>query len=94
MGVISARIPEDLEKELEEYVKEEKLEKSVAVRKLLSTAIAEWRRNRALKLLSDGKVSFLRAVEISGLDAWSFAEFIEEKKIPWIKTENVLKDLE
>ena len=46
MGVISARIPEDLERELEEYVKEEKLEKSVAVRKLISTAIAEWKKER------------------------------------------------
>lgn len=50
MPVISARITEELETEIEEHIKEDGLEKSVAVRKLISSAIKEWRKEKASKM--------------------------------------------
>jgi predicted HTH domain antitoxin len=94
MPVISARIPDELEKEINEFVREEGLEKSVAIRKLLSISIAEWKKEKALRLLAEGKVSFLRAAEISGMDVWDFTNLVKEKKLTWIRNEGVLRDSE
>jgi predicted HTH domain antitoxin len=91
MGTVSARLPEELEKELEEYVEEEGLERSVAVRKLLSESLDEWKRERALSLLEDGEVSFSRAAEMSEMDIWSFAEYVDEGVV-WV--EDAEEDLE
>lgn len=49
---ISARIPEDIFQELESFMKEESLEKSASIRKLLSEGLHHWKEERALKLLS------------------------------------------
>ena len=50
MPTISARVPEDLEAELEAYLEAERLDRSTAVRKLLSEGLDEWRRERARTL--------------------------------------------
>jgi predicted HTH domain antitoxin len=92
MGTVSARLPDELEDELDEYVEEEGLERSVAVRKLLSEGLDEWKRERALSLLEDGEVSFSRAAEMSGTDIWSFAEYVEDEGVVWV--EDTEEDLE
>ncbi|MFO7966495.1 MAG: UPF0175 family protein [Archaeoglobaceae archaeon] len=92
--MISARIAKDLEKDIQEFVAEEGLERSVAVRKLLSIAVKEWKKEKAVKKLGEGKISFLKAAEIADMNPWDFAELIKDRKITWIKDERVLKDLE
>ncbi len=94
MPVISARIAKDLEKDIQEFVAEEELERSVAIRKLLSIAVKEWKKEKAVKKLAEGKISFLKAAGIAGMNVWDFAELIKDRKITWIKDERVLKDLE
>lgn len=91
---ITARIPQELEKELENYMTIEHLEKSVAVRRLLYKSLQEWREKHALKLLEEGKVSLLKAAKIAGMDIWSFMEKIKEAKIKWVSEEGIDKDLE
>mgnify|MGYP002760358511 FL=1 len=94
MGTVSARLPDDLEEELEEYVEEEELERSVAVRKLLSRSLDEWKLERAVSLLERGEVSFNRAVEIAGTDAWSFADHLGEREVVWVDdAEGEIEDL-
>lgn len=92
MGTVSARLPDDLEKELDRYVEEEGLERSVAVRKLLSESLDDWKLERAVSLLEQGEVSFSRAVEIAETDVWSFSEYLEEKDVVWV--EDAEEDLE
>jgi len=41
-------VPDELEAELEAYLDEENLDRSTAVRKLLTEGLDEWRRDRAL----------------------------------------------
>jgi metal-responsive CopG/Arc/MetJ family transcriptional regulator len=41
MGTISTRVPDELEAELEAYLEDEKLDRSTAVRKLLSGGLEE-----------------------------------------------------
>jgi len=61
---VSARIPEEIFKELKTFMKEESLEKSASIRKLLSEGLQHWKEQRALESLKEGKVTFLKAAEI------------------------------
>ena len=92
---ISARIPEDVQKELETFMKEESLEKSASIRKLLAEGLQQWKEKRALKFLEEGKVTFLKAAEISGISVWELADIVRERGIVWIKSEKyITKDIE
>jgi len=90
---ITARIPEGLEKELERYMKTERLEKSAAIRKLLYVSLQEWRVEQALKLLGDGKITLLKAAEFAGIDIWELIAKIKEKKVRWVSDELIEHDL-
>jgi len=89
---ISARIPEDVFQELETFMKEESLEKSASIRKLLSEGLHHWKEERALKLLEEGKVSFLKAAQMSGISIWDLADIVRENGVVWIKSEKYLAD--
>lgn len=92
---LSVRIAEDLEQELEEFIKDEDLDKSVAVRKLLSKSLKYWREEKSIELLSQGKLSFSAAAKFADLDIWSFADKLRQSKTVWIKDkEMVQKDIE
>lgn len=93
MGTVSVRLSDELEKELNEYIEEEKLEKSVAVRKLISDGLEDWRKETALEKLEKGEASFSRAAEIADMNLWDFADLVEQNDITWIK-EGVEGDLE
>jgi len=84
-SMLSARIPVELEKELENYMKQEDVERSLAVRKLLKIAIKKWKLERALELLEKGEVSFTRAAGIAEMNIWSFADDVQKSGIVWIK---------
>jgi len=94
MGTISARVPEELETELETYLEAENLDRSTAVRKLLSESLDEWRRQRALDLLAEGTVSFSRAAEIADLSVWEFAQLAADHDVTWVDDDHLDDDLE
>lgn len=90
---ISSRIPMLLEKELEEYMKAEHLERSVAIRKLLYESLQKWREEYAIKLLTEGKTTLSRAAEIAGMDIWEFTAKVKESKKIWVKDDVISKDI-
>lgn len=94
MGTISARVPDDLEAELEAYIESENLDRSTAIRKLLTEGLDDWRRERALERLAGGEVSFSRAAELAGLSVWDFASLAKERDVTWVSGEHVDEDLE
>lgn len=94
MGTISARVPDDLEAELEEYLEEERLDRSTAVRKLLAEGLEEWRREQALDRLEDGEITFTRAAEIAGMSTWQFATLAEERDVTWVSSDHLETDLD
>lgn len=94
MGTISARVPDDLEAELEAYLDDENLDRSTAVRKLLAEGLEEWRHERALEQLAAGKVTVTRAAEIAGLSVWEFTHIAREKNVTWVSEEHLDSDLE
>ncbi len=94
MPTISTRVPEDLEAELEAYLDKERLDRSTAVRKLLSEGLEAWRRDRALERFVDGDVSFIKAAELADLSVWEFARLVEDADAAWVSGDHLEADLE
>ncbi|AGB15639.1 Uncharacterized protein family (UPF0175) [Halovivax ruber XH-70] len=94
MGTISARVPDELEDELETYLEDENIDRSTAVRKLLSERLEEWRHERALEQLADGTITFSRAAEVAELSVWDFAQLASERDVTWVADDHVDDDLE
>ena len=94
MGTISARVPDELEAELETYLEDENLDRSTAVRKLLSEGLEEWRRKRALEKLAAGTVTFSKAAELAGMSVWDFAQLAKQHDITWVAGDHLDSDLE
>jgi predicted HTH domain antitoxin len=94
MGTISARVPAELEEELERYLEEEHLERSTAVRKLLAEGLEDWRREQALRKLDEGDVSFARAAELAEMSVWDFAQLARDREVTWVSSEHLAEDLD
>ncbi|MEA1924820.1 MAG: UPF0175 family protein [Candidatus Altiarchaeota archaeon] len=92
---VSARVPTTLEKDLKKFMKQERLEKSVAVRKILYRGLKEWKQERALKLLEQGKVTVAKAAEIADLDIWEFLDVLRKSERIWVKVspETIRRDI-
>jgi predicted HTH domain antitoxin len=92
---LAVRIPEEVEKEIQELVEREKLDKATVVRTLLEMGIVEWRKQAALDLLRDGKVTFAKAAEMAKLSLWEFADLVKQRCVEWVRfaPEEVEKEL-
>jgi len=82
---LAVRIPKEIEKEILEVVERAKLDKATVVRNLLELGIAEWRKQTALELLRDGKVTFAKAAEMAKLSLWEFADLVKQCNVEWVR---------
>lgn len=89
---VSARIPREMEKQVEDLMQEEHLEKSAALRKILHLGLEGYRRERALRLLLEQKVTLSRAAEIAQVSVWEMMALAKERRIAWVD-DDVLEDL-
>jgi len=89
---VSARIPRKQAKEVERLMREEHLEMSTALRKLLYLGIEKYRLDRALRGLCEGRFSLLRAAEEAGLDVWELLDEAAGRHVAWV-ADDVLEDV-
>lgn len=82
---LAVRIPKETEKAILEVVEHEKLDKAVVVRTLLEMGIVEWRKQTALELLRDGKVTFAKAAEMAKLSLWELADLVKQRNVEWVR---------
>jgi len=94
MPTISTRVPEDLEAELEAYLESERLDRSTAVRKLLSEGLEAWRTERALERFADGEVSLTKAADLAEVSVWEFADLVADADDVWVSTDHLEADLD
>jgi len=95
-SILGVRFTKELEKAVEEVVKEESMDKSNAVRLLVDMGYKEWRLRRALQRLREGKVSLWKASEIAGMSLWDFIDVVKKKEgVEWVgfEAEELLKSL-
>ncbi|MEM2866467.1 MAG: UPF0175 family protein [Candidatus Hadarchaeales archaeon] len=81
---LGARVPEEIDRYIREFIKVEGVDKSTAVRKILERGISEWRKERALELLRQGKITFAKAAELAGVSLWEISELVRDRKIEWV----------
>lgn len=84
---LAVRVPAEIEKEIQEIIKEEKLDKATVVRNLLEIGITEWRKQTAIDLLQKGKVTFAKAADIAKLSLWEFADLVKQRNVEWVRYE-------
>jgi metal-responsive CopG/Arc/MetJ family transcriptional regulator len=89
---ISARIPKELARELERLMREEHLEKSAALRKLLHLGLRDYRLERALAELGKGRISLSRAAADAGISVWELVEEAHRHHVTWV-ADDVIDDL-
>jgi predicted HTH domain antitoxin len=89
--IISTRIPDDIARDLKEIEKEEKTDRATLVRKLLARAIEQWKRERALRLYREGKITLWRAARLGGITLREMMELAAKQGIQFKYTP---KDLE
>jgi len=65
-------------------MREERIDRSAALRKLLHIGADEYRRRKALEALAAGKVSFGEAAEMAGLTLWEFRDLVKTRRIHWV----------
>lgn len=80
---ITTRLPDEFVSGLREVAKKEHVDTSTAVRKLLASAIAEWKIKNALENLSLHKISIGKAAQECGISIWEMIELAKEKNVNW-----------
>ena len=87
---VSARIPNYIHNDIEVFMEEEHLDKSASIRKLLAEGLQHWKKKQALRFLEEGKVTFLKAAEMSEISIWELADIVREKGIVWVRSEKYI----
>jgi len=82
--ITGVRLDSELDRDVEEVVREESVDKSTALRMLVGEGYREWKLKRALQQLREGKVSMWQASKISGMALWDFVVTVKkEEGIEW-----------
>lgn len=71
---MTARIPEHLMEDLKFIEKEEKAERAEIVRRLLDSAVKEWKLKKALTMISQGAWTIRKAARFVGLTYYHLLE--------------------
>lgn len=79
--VISARLPKDRVKLIEEIAHEEKIDKSTILDRALEQYTREWTLKKALELYRNGTITLSRAAEIAELSIWEIIDALEKRKV-------------
>jgi predicted HTH domain antitoxin len=92
MGDVTAlRLPKDIEAVIEERVKEEKLDKSSVMKQFLMIGIKEYRKQKAIQLYRDGKISLSQAKEMAGVTVYEMIDLLVKAGV---KSNYSIEDME
>lgn len=76
----TARLPEEMLKEIEELAKEEQVDRSELIRRLIASALKQRKIERAIQAYKNGKMTLWRAAELAGLSLRQMMEAAREAK--------------
>jgi predicted HTH domain antitoxin len=94
MGVtITTRVPEEIEEKIARIAREEKLDKSTVIRRLLSDALRQRQIERALKEYREGKITLARAARMADVSLRKMMQLAAEAGVPFqYSIEDLRKD--
>lgn len=95
MRVITTRIEDDCFEDLKVIEKDEQTEKAEVIRRLLSAAIKDWKRRKALDLLKERKVTIRRAAALADVSYTEMLDLMSKADIDvGYSVKDLRKDLE
>ena len=80
---VTTRLGDELLEEVEEVAREESVDRSSAIQRLLKIGLREYKMERVLILYRDGKVTLWRAAELAGVSLREMMEAIRTRDIPY-----------
>ncbi len=84
--ITGVRLDSELDRDIEQVVREESMDKSTALRMLVGAGYREWKLKRALQQLREGKVSIWQASKLAGMTLWDFVAVVKkEGGIEWVE---------
>lgn len=91
---LTVRISKNMLKEVDKLSSEAEVEKSVALREILSIGLKQKKIQNAIARYKTGKISFGRAVELSGIDYRAFVEELRKRgEITRYSKDKLLKEV-
>lgn len=79
--MVGARLPEELVRELQRIEKVEQSDRSTTVRKLLSRAVGEWKKEYYARQYAEQKITLAKAAEEAGVSLWEMVDYTRKHKI-------------
>ncbi len=79
--VVSARLPREKAKLVEEIAREEKVDKSTILERALDHYTHEWKLQKAVESYREGSVTISRAAEIAEGSIWEMIDILAQKKV-------------
>ncbi len=92
MSLVSTRIPDEVDQELEVYAKREKVGKTIALRRVLDIGLKDIKKEFALSQYQEGKLSLMKAAQEAGLSLWEMIDIVRERQIPLAYTKHDLEE--
>lgn len=96
MGVtITTRVSKEIEKKIARIAKEENLDKSAVIRRLLSDALKKRQIQRALEEYKEGRITLARAARMADVSLRKMMQLAAEAGVPFqYSLEDLRKDFE
>ncbi len=79
---VGARLPLGLVRELELIEEVEQSDRSTTVRRLLASAVHDWKLEHCARQYGEGKVTLARAARDAGVSLWEMMDYARSRKVP------------
>ena len=79
---VGARLPLALVRELEFIAEVEQSDHSTTVRRLLTSAVHDWKLKHYARQYGEGKVTLARAARDAGVSLWEMMDYFRSTKVP------------
>ena len=79
---VGARLPLGLVRELELIEEVEQSDRSTTVRRLLASAVRDWKLEHYARQYGEGKVTLARAARDAGVSLWEMMDYARSRKVP------------
>ena len=80
--MVGTRLPKTLVKELEHIERVEHADRSTTLRKLLTSAVTEWKLQYYARQYGERQLTMAAAAKNAGVSLWVFQEYTRDHRIP------------
>ncbi len=79
--IISTRLPKQQIKDIDKFAKEEDLDRSTFIKRLVGKSLDEYKIAYAFKLYQEGKISFGRAAQLANRTYWDMLDLMKKYNV-------------